>query len=118
MLDFGALKTAKKKSDVNVVDRKKEADEIYKTTFEEFVKIYSLDDETKLNYNKLEEIANQFNEVIERDSKKVEAYVCLSYIFLLIQDEENAYNIFQVAESIDPNSVDVIDLKKIFNQGE
>lgn len=118
MLDFGALKTAKKKSDVNVVDRKKEAEEIYKKTFEEFVKIYSLDDETKVDYKRLEEIANQFNEVIERDSKKVEAYVCLSYIFLLIQDEKNAYNMLQVAEHIDPNSVDVIHLKKIFNQGD
>lgn len=113
MLDFRALKTANKVSASNTEERKKEAELLYKKTFQEFISFYEKDDDSDVNIDKLQQIADSFVEILEKNPKKLEAYICLAHIFIMIQNPDQAYQMLEAAESIDPNSLDVKDLRRI-----
>ena len=53
---------------------------------------------------------------IEKNPRKVEAYICLGHIFLLTRSFEDAYKMLESAENISPNSEDVINLRNILEQ--
>ena len=72
------------------------------------------------NYSKeiIKEAVDKLIKVIEQKSNKIEAYLCLSYIFFITNNTKLAIKYTNLAETFEPNSEIIKEFKELFSKSD